>query len=259
MPTLSDRATKLSRRIFASLPWGFRLAHLFSKLAIDTQEAFGRFAYAAFLKAGVVGLPDIKGQPALTFRGEIQGPRAADKLPRGYGKAFGIKVWKIALAKFHNPEVVEEAISRVMMRLAAGDMQVREDSTLKSAESLIVTSVLNAGIDVLRHQKLEQPTLMREDDGDATPVDIADPHAFQELEHILPQSEMAQIMRELRQVDRKNPLRAPEWVEAKLEGLTQAEIAEQWGLNTPQAVFQWEKQYLPAIQKVINEHLREAP
>lgn len=248
---LAARATKLSRTIFASLPWGFRLAHLLTKLAVDTQEAFGRFAYAEFLKAGVEGLPDIKGQPALSLRGEIQGPRAADKLPRGYGKPFGVKVWKIALSKFHNPEIVEEAISRVMMRLVAGDMKIREGADIKSAESLIVTSVINAATDVLRKQKRETPSLMREDDGEYTEVDISDPHAFRDMERMVPKSEMTKIMRELKQVND----RAPSWVEAQLDGLSNVEIADEWGVS-PAYVTKWTRTYLDKIQAIFTKYLR---
>lgn len=250
---LASAATKLSRTIFASLPWGFRLAHLFSKFAIDTQEAFGRFAYAEFLKAGVEGLPDINGQPALSLRDKIQGPRAADKLPRGYGKAFGTRVWKIALAKFHNPEVVEEAVSRVMVRLVAGEMRIRENSDLRSAEGFLVTSVLNAATDVLRSQlrKRETPSHMENDDGEQTEIDIADPHAFKELERSVPPSEMAKILRELKQVNE----RAPAWVEAQLDGLSNVEIADEWGVS-PAYVTKWTRTYLDRIQAVFTKYLR---
>lgn len=249
---LAAHATKLSRAIFASLPWGFRLAHLFSKLAIDTQEAFGRFAYAEFLKAGVVGLPDINGQPALSMRDKIQGPRAADKLPRGYGKMFGTKVWKIALAKFHNPELVEEAISRVMVRMASHEMKVREGSDIKTAESFIVTAVLNAATDLIRKERRETPLTM-EDDGEYTELDVDDPGAFQDIAQMIPRSEMAKILRELRQVHE----RAPSWVEAQLEGLTNIEIANEWGVS-PAYVLKWAKQYLDRIQAVFNKYLRAA-
>lgn len=250
---LAAHATKLSRAIFASLPWGFRLAHLFSKLAIDTQEAFGRFAYAEFLKAGVVGLPEINGQPALSLRDKIQGPRAADKLPRGYGKAFGTKVWKVALSKFHNPETVEEAISRVMMRMAAHEMKVREGSDLKFAEAFIVTSVLNMATDLLRRERYETPTLMQENDDEYQEVDIDDPGAFKDISQMIPKSEMAKILRDLRTVHE----RAPSWVEAQLDGLSNVEIAAEWGVS-PAYVLKWTKAYIDRIQAVFNKYLRDA-
>lgn len=248
---LAAEATKLSRTVFASLPWGFRLAHLFEKLAVDTQEAFGRFAYAEFLKAGVVGLPDIGGQPALSLRDKIQGPRAADKLPRGYGKAFGTKVWKVTLAKFRNPELVEEAISRVMLKMHSGDMKLREGSDLKTAENFVVTSVINATTDVIRRQKRETPSLVKDEDGEAAEVDISDPHAFQSLENMISPSEMSKIMQDLGKIN----VRAPAWVEAQLEGLTDRELAAEWGV-TPSAIINFKNRYLDKIQAVFNKYLR---
>jgi len=250
---LASQATALSRRIFASLPWGYRLAHLLTKFAVDTQEAFGRFAYAEFLKAGVEGLPDIGGQPALSLRDKIQGPRAADKLPRGYGRDFGTKVWKVALAKYHNPEIVEDAISRVMMKLVAGDARIREGSPLKVAEGFLITAVLNTATDLLRKKKWESPSLVRRDEesGGYTEIDITDPGAFKDLEHMLPRSEMMKVMRDLKQVHD----RAPSWVEAQLDGLSNIEIASEWGVS-PAAVSQWVKKYEPQIEAVFNKYLR---
>ena len=253
---LAAQASKLSRRIFASLPWGFRLAHLLTKLAVDTQEAFGRLAYAEFLKSGVTGLPDIKGMPALSFRSEIQGPRAADKLPKGYGKPFGIKVWKIALSKFYQPELVEEAISHVMIKLVSGGVNIREGTDLKQAEAFIITSVMNAATDALRKKKREAPSrsLIQDDgEGGVEEVDISDPHAFRDLERMIPQSEMGKIMQELRRINE----RAPAWVEAKLDGLSDREIAEEWGV-TPSAIINFKNRYFDKIEAVFNKYLSDA-
>jgi RNA polymerase sigma factor (sigma-70 family) len=252
---LAAQATLISRRIFASLPWGFRLAHLLTKIAVNTQEAFGRFVFAEFLKAGVEGLPDIDGQPALSLRAKIQGPKAADKLPRGYGRAFGTKVWMVALSKYRDPEIVEDAISRVMVKLVTGDAKVREGSHIKVAESFIITAVINAATDVLRKKKWETPSLVRRDEesGAYTEIDITDPGAFHELEQALPRSEMVKIMRDLKQVHD----RAPAWVEAQLDGLSNLEIAAEWGIS-PAAASQWAKRYIPEIEAVFQKYLRAA-
>lgn len=253
---LAAQASKLSRRIFASLPWGFRLAHLLTKLAVDTQEAFGRLAYAEFLKAGVEGLPEIKGMPALSFRSEIQGPRAADKLPRGYGKPFGLKVWKIVLAKFYQPEIVEDAISKVMIKLVTGDVRIREGTDLKTAEAFIITAVMNAATDALRKKKREVPSrsLIQDDgEGGSEEIDVTDPHAFRDLERMIPRSEMVKIMRELRAINE----RAPSWVEAQLEGLSDRELADEWG-TTPNYLTNWKKRYLESVQAVFDKYLSAA-
>lgn len=252
MHKLAARATSLSRAIFASLPWGYRVAHLFEKLAIDTQEAFGRFAYAEFLKAGVEGLPEINGKPALDFRSKVQGPRGADKLPRGYGKKFGSKVWRIALSKLRSPEVVEDAIAKVMMKLVQNKMKVQEGAPLATAESFIITSVINAGKDIIKRKRFEKPTLTQQEDGEYKQLDITDPSAFQKLNDLIPRTEMRRIMQELKRVHDK----APEWVEAQLEGLTNTELAAQWGTSIPY-ITKWTQRYVPDIKKVFYKHLKD--
>lgn len=56
---LLRRAVDLSRRIYTSLPWGYRIAELFTVLAGDSLEAFGRVIYAEFIKSVVRGMPDV--------------------------------------------------------------------------------------------------------------------------------------------------------------------------------------------------------
>lgn len=253
MQKLAAHAIKLSRTIFASLPWGFRLAHLLTKLAASTHEVFGRFIYAEFLKAGVVGLPDVNGVPALSLRSEIQGPRAADKLPRGYGKDFGEKVWRTLLVKIHNPEIAEEAISRMIMKATEGSLQIREGTDIRSAEGLIIKSAINAALDAVKYERYRigpsHPNPNENDD--ESEVDITDPRGFHELEHRVTHSDMAKILRELKQVND----RAPAWVEAQLEGLSNVEIAEEWGVS-PAYVTKWTRTYTDRIQTVFNKYLR---
>ena len=56
---LHRQAVDLSRRIYASLPWGFRIARLFEVLAADSLDAFGRVVTAQMVLAVVRGIPDI--------------------------------------------------------------------------------------------------------------------------------------------------------------------------------------------------------
>lgn len=251
MLELATRAGSLNRRIFASLPWGFRVAHLFQKLAMDMAEILGRVAYAEFIKAGVVGLPDINGQPALELADKFKGTRAADRLPKGYGKAFGTKAWRIALSKLRNPEVVEEAASLLMSKIIMGKFGIQEGVDLRMAENLVITSLINAGKDTQRNRNRQERSLPQDDEGVA--LDIEDPRAFKELGDMLPQSEWASILRELERIHDK----APAWVEAQLEGVSGVELAESWGTE-PAYIINWKKRYLPAIKEVIYEHLKEA-
>ena len=42
MRALIARANELNRRIYSSLPFGYRLANFLVKLSLDTAETFGR-------------------------------------------------------------------------------------------------------------------------------------------------------------------------------------------------------------------------
>lgn len=252
MDKLAARATELSRQIYASLPWGYRLANLFHKLAFSIQEIFGKFAYAKFIQSGVEGLPDINGKPALDMRAVVQGPRAESKLPNGYGREFGSKVWKVGLSKLRNPEIVEEAISAVTLKMVSGQLRIDDGTNLTRAESLIITSVLNAGTDVLR-KKYRDPSGQMPTTDEGVEVDFADPKSFRKIEDILSPGEMGKMMKE---IDRVHP-RATEWVEAILEGVSKRELADQWGV-TPAAITNFENKYLDRIKKVVFNYLKDA-
>ena len=73
------------------------------------------------------------------------------------------------------------------------------------------------------------------------------------MERMVPHSEMAKIMRDLKKVDD----RAPSWVEAQLERLGNVDIAEQWNVS-PTYVTKWVRQYTDDIQEVFAKYFREA-
>lgn len=251
MRDLVVRASTLSRRIFASLPWGFRVASLFQKLATHSSDVLGRVAYAEFLKAGVVGLPDVDGRPALELQEKLKGTRAADRLPVGYGSAFGAQVWRTALYHLRNPEIVEEAVSMTMSKLIMGRAKIQEGVSLRTAENFIMKVVINDAKSILRSRARHETQLPTDDEGEE--LDVDDPRAFQQLEKMLPSSEIQHIMRDLRKVHE----RAPDWVEAQLDGMTAMELAESWGVSSAYVV-KWRERYLPAVKKVIYKHLQEA-
>ncbi len=251
MRDLVARTTKLNRQIFASMPWGYRIAHLLIKLAMDTAEVLGRVAYAEFVKAGVVGLPDVNGRPALELREKFQGSRAADRLPQGYGKGFGVKAWRIALVKLKNPEIVEEAVGDLMSKLISGKIKIQEGSDLRKAENFIVTALLNAGIDMYRRRKHQESQLPTDAEGEE--LDFGDPSTFRELDNLVSKADMTRIMSDLQRVHEK----APSWVEAQLEGLTDRELAAEWG-TTPNYLTNWKKRYLDEVQAVFYKYMRDA-
>lgn len=250
------RAKTLSRRIYASLPWGFRVANLFLKLASGYIDAFGRLVYAEMIKAGVEGMPPVNGEPAQAWVDRVQGPKGPDKLPRGYGAEFGKRIYAFLLSKTHSVDLAEEIMSRLMMDIARGKLHFKGGYDVKQSEGLIFQQATRAILDVKREQHGRKndrmaPDSLTDDVGDT--IDLADPSSFQHLDSMLPRSEMGRVMHDLQQIHPK----AVEWFEAKLEGLSGRELAEQWGVTAPR-VHQLEEKIIPGVKLVLQKYLRDA-
>ncbi len=247
-------AVDLSRRIYTSLPWGYRVAGLFVVLARNALDAFGRVAYAEMIRSVVRGMPDTPlGKPAFDLVQDVE-HRGADALPPDYGKPFATRVYKILLSKFSDPEVAEDAMSQVLLQVARRKLHIQNGSSLHEAESYIITVALNAARDILRaRSRRREESLVRERDDDQTTIDVEDPEAFARLDKLLPASELRVVLRDLGEV---HP-RAPEWLQARLQGDSGQEIATDWG-TTPSYVSKWQRQYVPAIRRVVEHHLRQA-
>lgn len=219
---------------------------------MSTQEAVGRFVYSKFIQAGVQGLPDIKGTPALEMAAMMKGPRAESKLPSGYGRNFGEKLYRTLLKKFRNPELVEEAISNTVVKLVSGQMRVEEGVELPKAESFVITSAINAAMDLLRSRKRDKADQMPMDD-EGVELDMVDPNSFQQIGDMLSPSEMRNMLREISLVHPK----AEEWVTTVLEGGKKIDLAKQWGVS-PNAITNWENRYMDKIQDVVKKYLKDA-
>lgn len=251
---LHRHAVNLSRRIYGSLPWGYRVAELLLVLAGDALDAFGRATYAEMIKSVVRGMPDApNGKPAYDLIGDVT-RKGADALPPGYGRPFASRVYKILLSKFSDPEVVEDAMSHVLLQVARGKVHVHNGADLADVEALMITIAMNAARDILRARaRRREDSLVRDRDDEPTPVDVEDPEAFTRLDKLMPASELREVLRELRQV---HP-RAPEWLQARLQGDSGQEIAQDWQ-TTPSYVSKWQRIYLPEIKRVVEHHLRQA-
>ncbi len=256
METQAKRATNLARKIYASLPWGYRMAQVFLKLTYSTQETFGRFCYAKFIQAGVEGLPDINGAPALSLKDLIQGPRGESKLPAGYGRHFGEMAWKTGLQKLHSPEIVEDALSMVTMKLVAGKIRIQEGSPLARAEGFLLTAVITAGLDIIRIQRgrrNQHVEVSMPEDEHGTPVDLRDPKSFDRIEDLLSPSDLKNFLADIAHIDR----RAPEWFNAQLDGMSNVELAKEWDVS-PAYVTKWTQAHLDKIKAVVYKHIRDA-
>lgn len=262
---LAKQAATLRRQIYASLPWGVRLAVFLQKLANGTLDAFGRVVYAEFIKRGVEGLPDIGNEPALSWREKLlaSGTRAGDKVPRGYGKDFARKAWNIMLGQTKNPEMVEELMTLVMERLIKNPTSIKEASPLKISEGYVLTMLKNLRVDKVRYDKhrrdISGPSLTVEDEsGEDITLDVKDPDSWKQVAEMLPESELREILKDL---ERIHPSAAA-FVDLSFQGYTLTEMARGGLLphlegeeTSTQAVAQWVNRWLPRIQKVVQDHI----
>ena len=181
---LVDAAQALQRRVYATLPWGYRVAaFLFELRYASDPEAFGRLAYGVFLMNGVTGLPEAPFVP--TNAKEI------DKLPRGYGQEFGIAARNLARRFFADEDRVDELLASLSVALLSNATLHRgiARKPLGEARSYVFGMVANLARDMLRSQKVRRHEVL--DDV------IADPSSWASLANLIPESEQESIQEEL--------------------------------------------------------------
>lgn len=242
---LARKADNLASRIYCSLPFGYRLARVLVKISMETREILGRVALAEMIKAGVSGIPDIKGKPAEDYAEAVK-RRGADGLPRGSGSALGEKVWNLAKRKYPRGLLVEDALSQVMVRMVERPF-FDGFRSYKDAEAFLLKSVLNALADVVRHIKRSPVTEVELD-----PETMGD-RGFEQLEHLLNGIQLRRLMGELHRLDP----RALQWFNAQLEGRKNKELAEMWGVSEPR-VHQIITRLLPKIRELITDSVEDA-
>lgn len=253
---LASKARQLNRTIYASLPLGYRIAQVMLKLSMSSQEAFGKAIYAEFIKADITGMPPINGEPAETWKDKLKGPRGALRLPSGYGISLGAKAYAVAVRKLGDPEVVEDALSAVATKLAMGKMHLNPGDSLSNAERYIISSVMRAGIDAYRAKHRDYD---RSEKTHATPLsiedlDVSDPRAFKEIEQSLPPATLKRIYSEVAKID---PPRSLAWLEAQLEGLSDRELAQEWGISAAR-VSQITGRYKTETYQIFKKYLSAA-
>jgi hypothetical protein len=256
---LAKRASDLSRRLYASLPLSYRIARLLIDITASANTAFGMFAYALFIRAGVPDIPDINGHPALDLQPALQADlNALNKLSFADRRAlasisgkFGEFTYAIFLKKYHNPELVEEGISRTNIDFVRNPDLIHA-VPLAQAKNYVLNSVDHNIMDVIRHSKKFSPMSMPVDEEGNT-LDLEDPRAFKNMERMVSPTVMHRIVSDLGNI---HPL-GPVWLECKLEGEPQTVMAEQLGI-TPSRIVQLLHHYEPAFEKVILKHISDA-
>jgi DNA-directed RNA polymerase specialized sigma24 family protein len=251
---LVEQARDLNRRIYASFPWGYRVAGLLIKLSYGITETLGNSLYGVFIEQGVEGMPAIDGEPAELKLPKIKGH--PERLPKNYGRPFGERLYAFLLSKIRNPDSVEEIISRFLVKLSAGKIKIRPGTDLRGAETYVTQILRNEVIDFVREggggradRGIERRQMVDIDEA----VDLSDPNSFRHLDNLLPKGDLTKLLRELEGIDH----RAPSWLEAQLEGISSKDLAADWGVSEPRIV-QWKQLYLPRIKQMVLKYLQEA-
>lgn len=247
MHPLLARARKLSRRIYASLPWGYRLAGVMLHIASILNDLFGRAVYQEFIRLGVVGMPPLNGEVP---------SRDLKRVPAGYGKKFADRLYALLLTKSRNPDIAEDVMSEVLKKLGEGKLTIREGAVLREAEQYVTQTAMNILKTLWRTKSRHPEESFPSADPDAEEgpqVNFEDPNSFRHLDKLLPKADLGRLMHDLERVHD----RAPSWLEAKLDGLTGVEIAQEWGVGKS-AITAWEQKNVPEIKRVLTRYIQDA-
>jgi len=218
---LITAAEETQRRLYASLPWGYRVAQLFMVLSLDTTESFGRAIMAEFLLKGVTGMPD----PGPRWNASSKKP--ADTLPRGYGRDFADRVYKTLLGKFRDPDLAENAMMDFLIRftLQGGSSHMHPGTSFDQAKQYVMQGVVRQGINIVqektRQRQREKPTYQQDDEGEEQQIDFSDPHAFEDLADLIPQHQLKALLADL---SRKVHPDAGLYIKLLTEGYNEKEI-----------------------------------
>jgi hypothetical protein len=286
----SLRLASVNRKIYASLPWGYRVANMLFKLASSdispaTFEALGRVVAAQFILAGVEGLPDIKGTPASSYASVVTGPRGADKLPRGYGQSFGRTLYMGALRKYRLQDVVDMAVGGLVEKMVRGKVNIKQGLSVPEALKYIVFVFNNLCKDGLMSYKrqmggdtnrtcpecgytsrknLKGSTFQCQQCGYSKSLggETSLPTDSEGVEMDLEDPRSWQFLDSILPQHTLNKLlvdlskispKVSEWLQAQLDGTPDRDLAERWGV-TPSAVSQFKSKMIPQIRNIFQKY-----
>lgn len=273
LASTQKQAVLLTRRIFASLSFHERLAHVLSVLAGTDLKALGRSLGVIFIKKRTQGLPDIHGKPALEFPVEELEAKHKDPsrlLPPNYLEDFAAMLRGLLLHKFNNTQLVDVGISNWLFRfvVAGGWHTMHEGANLSSLKGYILGSIENEIKNEIKGGKRKKRDMgsldVVNDEGDLLhhPSDPTAPAKF--YENLGPQ-DMPKVRKEL---EHKVHPDAPLYLDLLMEGYTVVEILgdPEKGVppmlphmrSNPIGYKNWKKTYEPKIRDVMVHFLREA-
>lgn len=266
MMSLVLAASALRRKVYASLPRGYRLFLCYLKLADQDTSILGLTLYAYFLMNGVTGLPPIGGKPAQNFIGEDldETIKNIKILAPGYGKDLGRNLYGWAIKNFKDlaDEVISETYAKVLKSEAMRDWI--QGKNLDQAQGYIFTTVENMAKDMWKARKVrkhdETESLTNEEGIDRA---LEDPSSFKDFEERINIKEVYQgVAKELaRSIDPELAKDVPLYLKLHFEeGYEVSDIFRDKMLpyleTHPTMKYpNWKARYEPKILHVLRKHM----
>jgi hypothetical protein len=256
--SLVTAALTLRRKVYASLPWGYRLADFLTKLASVESDGFGQAVYGLFLMYGVTDMPPIKGEPAENHK--PTSPKEIDrKVPHGYGSDYGGLVYKTLLSKFKNVDFVSDVMMEGVLKLTTNATLGKslEGKTLVEARKIFHTTVYRIGLNMVRSKGRE--VSMTDDEG--LERIIEDPNAWDELGKEVPEVILKHVQQDLATIDPRLLPDLPLYFKLLTEGYNNSEIVRDRMLpfleETGMSYANWKKRYEQKIKSILEKHLKK--
>jgi hypothetical protein len=265
---LVTASTSLSRRLYASLPWGYRVAQLLVKLADYRPADFGRFMYNMFVMVGIQDMPSLpNGQPPKV----PSSPRQVT-VPAGYGVDFGKKAFGLAtnmLAKYKIPATeAGDVLEELAMRFLDRNTFSKLEGTVKDAERFVFMAINHEITNLYRKKKIRNHIDLYSPDEDGgeiqelmrDPKSLDQPGDWKDLGRILDPKRLHQVQQELVKIDWDTA----EYFDLLMNGETDRHIVQEKKLRflqeNPMTIQGWSKnkrrlEMLETIKDVLTEQL----
>ena len=272
--SMGRRAQVLARRLYASLPRGYRLAMTFIRLGASAPEveAFCRVVYATFILAGIEGLPPVRGIPASEMGKKYpRVDRLAKMLPQGYGmERLGKKVQQVLFALNVPLNKHDDVLQTFLLSFLSGNSGLDPSKSLDQAEAFVLGRLRWRARDDGRQERTrakDRPRFVHDDEEHPVIPQIEDDRSFAEFEKAVSHHYMDQLTTHLDRQFQDSVGRGviPQYFRLVDEGYSDKEILTgndgepiiegMTGRKSPTNWNTFKKQYLyPAIVDYFEKH-----
>lgn len=260
---LAARAQRLSRQIFASLPFSYRfgvMMEVFSDTYAHIKDALGQTLYAVFYQAGVEGLPPIDEKKLKKLR--EHGPKAADILPKGIGGELARYVAGMARDMIDNEQDTMDFLQEFLEMVLKGKLKIDAEKAggVRGAESYTKDFAKRRLIDryrALKRERKRMPTQTMTERETGGQINIEDPHSLKAVIRRIDPRHRRKFQQELRKVDRKHPTWPEEIMLARMDGYGWREIGPKLGVPWG-TISEWFHKNRDKIRDIFDRHIEIA-